>query len=73
MVTTALWLEGGDPARLARWEGLRLASLGLMLLFPRADLGTGLLVAVAVYVAGCLLFLLSLRRGLRLYGAEPQA
>ena len=73
MVTTALWLEGSDPAGLARWEGLRLASLGLMLLFPRVDFSTGLLVAVAVYVAACLLFLLALRRGPHEYGAEPQA
>ena len=35
--------------------------------------GGGLLVAVAVYVAACLLFLLALRRGPHKYGAEPQA
>jgi len=73
MVTTALWLEGGDAARLSRWEGVRLAGLGLMLLFPRADFGTGLLVAMAFYVAACLLFLLSLRPGPGLYGAGSEA
>jgi sterol desaturase/sphingolipid hydroxylase (fatty acid hydroxylase superfamily) len=69
MVTTALWLEGSDPARLSRWEGVRLAGLGLVLLFPRADLAAGLLVAVAGYVAACLLFLLLVRHGSRVSGA----
>lgn len=62
MVTTALWLEGGRSRVVMRWEGLRLGSLGLMLLLPPADFGTALLLGIAVYLLVSLLFLLSLWR-----------
>jgi hypothetical protein len=62
MVTTAMWLEGSEPARVTRWEWLRLASLGLLPLLAPEFAGPTPLAAVAAYATLCLSFLFFMRR-----------
>lgn len=57
-VTTALWLEGGDPARARRWDWLRLGCLaGLLLSGWLAGLGEPLLLGALGYLVMNALFL----------------
>lgn len=62
MVTTAWWLEGRGAAQMSRWEALRLACLGLLLVLAPADFGQTLPVVGAGYWLLCVVFLLLLRR-----------
>jgi sterol desaturase/sphingolipid hydroxylase (fatty acid hydroxylase superfamily) len=62
MVTTALWLEGGEASRVSRWELVRLGGLGLCLLLAPADTSSSLRLAAAAYLVLNLLCLPLLRR-----------
>ena len=69
-VITALWLEGRDARELLKWDALRLACFGVILVAAwQGDVGTASLVTATLYGAVNLLFL-SLLRDVHGGGAE---
>jgi sterol desaturase/sphingolipid hydroxylase (fatty acid hydroxylase superfamily) len=69
-VITALWLEGRDARELLKWDALRLACFGLILVAAwQGNVGTASLVTATLYGAVNLLFL-SLLRDVHGGGAE---
>jgi sterol desaturase/sphingolipid hydroxylase (fatty acid hydroxylase superfamily) len=69
-VITALWLEGRDARELLKWDALRLACFGVILVAAwQGNLGTASLVTATLYGAVNLLFL-SLLRDVHGGGAE---
>jgi sterol desaturase/sphingolipid hydroxylase (fatty acid hydroxylase superfamily) len=69
-VITALWLEGRDARELLKWDALRLACFGVILVAAwQGNVGTASLVTATLYGAVNLLFL-SLLRDVHGGGAE---